>query len=215
MVSPLEKSKPKFGLQQNSLHPSNHAHSPARTDSTEVSNERRLQILKPTREPNAISSAAKNSLSPSNGLIKVNSPIGNSPLANASTEKRSTFLVQSRKNFFNHLKKTSCESVSQVTTASVTENGRDCVPSDFNDADKRGISVNNANTFHVPGSVANGEKDFGSDLTPKLDEEEAAFLRSLGWDENGGEDEGLTEEEIRAFCEKVRIISFMLPLIAL
>ncbi|CAA0809916.1 Unknown protein [Striga hermonthica] len=31
------------------------------------------------------------------------------------------------------------------------------------------------------------------------DEEEAAFLRSLGWDENGGEDEGLTEEEINAF----------------
>ncbi|KAF5448582.1 hypothetical protein F2P56_029101 [Juglans regia] len=31
------------------------------------------------------------------------------------------------------------------------------------------------------------------------DEEEAAFLRSLGWEENAGEDEGLTEEEISAF----------------
>lgn len=31
------------------------------------------------------------------------------------------------------------------------------------------------------------------------DEEEAAFLRSLGWEENAGEDEGLTEEEINAF----------------
>ncbi|KAL2241811.1 UNVERIFIED_CONTAM: hypothetical protein Sindi_0299100 [Sesamum indicum] len=34
------------------------------------------------------------------------------------------------------------------------------------------------------------------------DEEEAAFLRSLGWEENGGEDEGLTEEEINAFYQE-------------
>ncbi|KAL0369224.1 UNVERIFIED_CONTAM: hypothetical protein Scaly_1141300 [Sesamum calycinum] len=34
------------------------------------------------------------------------------------------------------------------------------------------------------------------------DEEEAAFLRSLGWEENGGEDEGLTEEEINAFYKE-------------
>ncbi|KAL3641328.1 hypothetical protein CASFOL_016296 [Castilleja foliolosa] len=34
------------------------------------------------------------------------------------------------------------------------------------------------------------------------DEEEAAFLRSLGWDENGGEDEGLTEDEINAFYQE-------------
>ncbi|KAL0365848.1 UNVERIFIED_CONTAM: hypothetical protein Sradi_3474900 [Sesamum radiatum] len=34
------------------------------------------------------------------------------------------------------------------------------------------------------------------------DEEEAAFLRSLGWEENGGEEEGLTEEEINAFYQE-------------
>lgn len=37
------------------------------------------------------------------------------------------------------------------------------------------------------------------------EEEEVSFLRSLGWpwEENSGEDEGLTEEEINAFCSKV------------
>lgn len=40
------------------------------------------------------------------------------------------------------------------------------------------------------------------------DEEEAAFLRSLGWEENGGEDEGLTEEEINAFYQEVSVRSF-------
>lgn len=39
-------------------------------------------------------------------------------------------------------------------------------------------------------------------------EEETAFLRSLGWEENGGEDEGLTEEEINAFYQEVSLSSF-------
>lgn len=34
------------------------------------------------------------------------------------------------------------------------------------------------------------------------DEEEVAFLRSLGWEEDSGEDEGLTEEEINAFYQE-------------
>ncbi|KAL0323367.1 UNVERIFIED_CONTAM: hypothetical protein Sangu_1956000 [Sesamum angustifolium] len=41
------------------------------------------------------------------------------------------------------------------------------------------------------------------------DEEEAAFLRSLGWEENGGEDEGLTEEEVNAFYKEVRRAKMM------
>ncbi|KAK9026443.1 hypothetical protein V6N11_039281 [Hibiscus sabdariffa] len=38
--------------------------------------------------------------------------------------------------------------------------------------------------------------------TSTKDEEEVAFLRSLGWEENSGEDEGLTEEEINAFYQE-------------
>ncbi|XP_047180633.1 uncharacterized protein LOC124847235 [Vigna umbellata] len=36
------------------------------------------------------------------------------------------------------------------------------------------------------------------------DEEEAAFLRSLGWEENSEGDEGLTEEEINAFYQECK-----------
>ncbi|XP_065870070.1 uncharacterized protein [Euphorbia lathyris] len=245
VVSPSEKSKPKIVLQQNSLHLLNHTNSPARPDSTKVSNERRLQVLKPIRELNGVSSASKDGLSPTNGIKTVNSPGGSSPLANAvsvpvrsignntnhaaaerypsvfrpSIEKRSTFHAQSRNDFFNHLKKTSStnstlvvtlassseksgESVSQVTAASVSEHGRVSSSSDLSDVDKRGKSVDNGDAYHALHKFGNEEKDSSRDVTPNLDEEEAAFLRSLGWDENAGEDEGLTEEEIRAFCEK-------------
>ncbi|KAG9450390.1 hypothetical protein H6P81_010355 [Aristolochia fimbriata] len=46
------------------------------------------------------------------------------------------------------------------------------------------------------------EKNLGSDEVVFPDEEEAAFLKSLGWEENGGEEEALTEEEIKAFYEE-------------
>ncbi|KAJ6335614.1 hypothetical protein OIU78_012270 [Salix suchowensis] len=36
----------------------------------------------------------------------------------------------------------------------------------------------------------------------RFSEEEVSFLRSLGWEENSGEDEGLTEEEINAFLQE-------------
>lgn len=36
-----------------------------------------------------------------------------------------------------------------------------------------------------------------------LDEEEAAFLRFLEWEESAGNDGGLTEEEINAFYQEV------------
>ncbi|XP_068636567.1 uncharacterized protein [Aristolochia californica] len=45
------------------------------------------------------------------------------------------------------------------------------------------------------------EKNLGSDVVCP-DEEETAFLKSLGWEENGGEEEALTEEEIKAFYEE-------------
>ncbi|KAG2709154.1 hypothetical protein I3760_05G225500 [Carya illinoinensis] len=47
-----------------------------------------------------------------------------------------------------------------------------------------------------------GENNMSSSETVYPDEKEAAFLRSLGWEENSGEDEGLTEEEINAFYQE-------------
>uniref|UniRef100_A0A5B6ZQJ9 Mediator of RNA polymerase II transcription subunit 1 n=1 Tax=Davidia involucrata TaxID=16924 RepID=A0A5B6ZQJ9_DAVIN len=49
-----------------------------------------------------------------------------------------------------------------------------------------------------------GEKNSFLNGTVYPDEEEAAFLRSLGWEENAGEDE-LTEEEINTFYEYMKL----------
>ncbi|KAF2293735.1 hypothetical protein GH714_004386 [Hevea brasiliensis] len=252
VVSPAEKSKPKIGLQQHSLHFVNQTRGRARPDSTKTSNEGRLQVLKPSRELNGISSPAKDSLSPTNGSKLVNSSLGITPLATGSVhlkrlgspnhsntgchpsvlrptiEKRPAFQVQSRNDFFNHLKKKSStnstpvvsdpspislssisekssESVAEGTTASVGERDGNSSSSEISvislSSDNRGKIIHNGDTYSGTHQFDNGE-DSNSDVTPNPDEEEAAFLRSLGWDENAGEDEGLTEEEIRAFYEE-------------
>ncbi|CAK9168149.1 unnamed protein product [Ilex paraguariensis] len=135
----------------------------------------------------------------------------------SSAEKRASLSqAQSRSDFFNLMrKKTSVnasailpdssaslsfpsveksgkvfEGVSVPVSPRVTENG--ClIPSNdesyeeaqrFSDVGEKNVHLNGAAVYP--------------------DEEEAAFLRSLGWEENAGEDEGLTEEEINAFYQE-------------
>ncbi|KAK8483131.1 hypothetical protein V6N12_018138, partial [Hibiscus sabdariffa] len=52
------------------------------------------------------------------------------------------------------------------------------------------------------GSVLNSVDKSKGKSAVRSNEEEAAFLRSLGWEENSGEDEGLTEEEINTFYQR-------------
>ncbi|XP_012065652.1 uncharacterized protein LOC105628780 isoform X2 [Jatropha curcas] len=246
VVSPSEKTKSKIG----SVQFGNHSRGAARSDAAKVSNESRLQVLKPSRELNGISSAVKDISNP-NGSKGQNNSLGIAPLAIGSVplrssgnspnhasaechsfafrrptmEKRPTLQVQSRNDFFNHLKKKSSihstsvasesspilsSSISEmsgesakVVTAPVSDQGGDSSSSVASlSCDDSGKMVYNGDTCSGPLQFDKGEKDSCSDVIPNPDEEEAAFLRSLGWDENAGEDEGLTEEEIRAFYEE-------------
>ncbi|KAK6114798.1 hypothetical protein DH2020_007067 [Rehmannia glutinosa] len=64
----------------------------------------------------------------------------------------------------------------------------------------------NGDGYGIPEKIKSfsdvGDSSLSGDGPIYPDEEEAAFLRSLGWEENGGEDEGLTEEEINAFYQE-------------
>jgi hypothetical protein len=50
--------------------------------------------------------------------------------------------------------------------------------------------------------LSNEEEHSSPHVILYLDEEETVLLRSLGWEENAGEDEGLTEEEISGFYKE-------------
>ncbi|KAK9989166.1 hypothetical protein SO802_029405 [Lithocarpus litseifolius] len=257
--SPSEKSKPKIGQQQHSFSSSHFGNNsprggPVKSDVTKLS-VGNLHVLSPSRELNGFSSAAKDSVSPTNGSRLANSPLGVTPSSAGSAslrklsnnlsaatadrrptafrttmEKKPSTQVQSRNDFFKSLSRKNsptnfpsavsdpCQaalsSVSENADKLVTEaaaaasitlqNTEDAISSDEPVTDSlnesRSEMTRNGSACDVfQKCLSNREQHSSPDVTLYPDEEEAAFLRSLGWEENAGEDEGLTEEEISAF----------------
>ncbi|CAK9151211.1 unnamed protein product [Ilex paraguariensis] len=150
----------------------------------------------------------------------------------ATLEKRPTSQAQSRNDFFNLMRKKSMTNSSSaaadpgsavspsaldksgetaVPTASVAARSTDAADDPLPDGSTRNQSLENRGELTLNGaaydgpqeSIDNGKNHSTSDAILHSEEEEAAFLRSLGWEENSGEDEGLTEEEISAFYRDV------------
>ncbi|KAJ4964400.1 hypothetical protein NE237_024339 [Protea cynaroides] len=148
----------------------------------------------------------------------------------SSVEKRSTASqAQSRNDFFNLMrKKTSTnlssavpdtsppvsssvleKSVDLVTETATTAVSPQCIDAPSSDpsvlewsSQNGGDMTNNGVASESHRFSNNGDKHCDSNEVVYPDEEEAAFLRSLGWEENAGEEEGLTEEEINAFYKQ-------------
>lgn len=138
------------------------------------------------------------------------------PISGFSVERRpSLSQTQSRNDFFNLLKKKNSMNTSGLPADSGTD-----IPSPA--GEKHGEVTKDAiSAPSSPHAIENGvqvtinggtheEVQRFSDAGEKTmsryaavdPDEEAAFLRSLGWEENSGEDEGLTEEEIKAFYQE-------------
>lgn len=151
----------------------------------------------------------------------------------ATLEKRPSLQTQSRNDFFNLIKKKSSTSINPSTTddtstASVsdqekseplsTEAGTDSISSETKHQCSSVISVSDFPTENGGEIVENGDAcectlgfiRNGEERLNYPNEEEAAFLRSLGWEEGAadGDDEGLTEEEISAFYKEVGVSFF-------
>nr|KYP40513.1 hypothetical protein KK1_038151 [Cajanus cajan] len=129
-------------------------------------------------------------------------------LGSTMDKKHTISQVQSRNDFFNLIKKKTLMNSSSVPDSSpvvssptMDKSGEVSTEAVGSPASSRGLGngaevTSNGNAHVEINRPENEEKD----TIP--DEEEAAFLRSLGWEENSGEDEGLTEEEINAFYQE-------------
>ncbi|XWS25214.1 hypothetical protein CRYUN_Cryun27aG0050400 [Craigia yunnanensis] len=138
------------------------------------------------------------------------------PIAGFTLEKRPSLAqTQSRNDFFNLLKK----KTSRNTSAGLSDSDPHILSSttEKSEVTKEVVNASAATHANENGTAAtsngdtcqeaprfsdDGEKNMSSTALVYPDEEEAAFLRSLGWEENSGEDEGLTEEEISAFYQE-------------
>lgn len=157
--------------------------------------------------------------SPNNSNVSsVERKIASLDLKSGSTlEKRpSLSQVQSRNDFFNLIKKKtsmsssavlsdSCSSVKSPSIGQSNELTREeiNIPASPRVIENGAMeTLNGDSSEEVRASCDSGEKTESHVAAESLDEEEAAFLRSLGWDENCGEG-GLTEEEINSFYQEV------------
>ncbi|CAI0395445.1 unnamed protein product [Linum tenue] len=131
----------------------------------------------------------------------------NAMIPGFSIEKKpSLSQAQSRNDFFNLLKKKTSGNASMVVTDSSTG-----VVSSAGGEEKSNVALSKEPVGDLESSQAlggrlsssNGGSTEPSEEVQRFSEEEAAFLRSLGWEETSGEDEGLTEEEINAFYQEV------------
>lgn len=129
-------------------------------------------------------------------------------------DKRSSLAqAQSRSNFFKLMRE---KSVSNTVGTADPETVVSSEPETVDKSDRElkgltSVSVTsvgngsevkfNGETCRVADSLFVSKETDNEAIYPN--EEERAFLISLGWDDNAGDDEGLTEEEIRAFWLEV------------
>ncbi|GKB13067.1 hypothetical protein Tco_0846990, partial [Tanacetum coccineum] len=217
-----DKAKLKGGqLQHQSSHILNHSLSPrpvsVKPDISKASSTGgKLHILKPSRERNGITPTPKESLSPTSGSkvpnssLAVPSVVAPSPLRNS--EKRPSPQAKSRNDFFNLMRKKSManhSSSSPVAPDTGSSNSANDKPAESRTDDepvvvqpsgdsKLDSSCNGDTCVVTETPASNGKINSSFDVMLYSEEEEAAFLRSLGWEETT-EEEGLTEEEINSF----------------
>ncbi|KAJ6954444.1 hypothetical protein NC652_006008 [Populus alba x Populus x berolinensis] len=210
----------KSSQQQSSLHPANQSSVGVHVKSDATKTSGKLFVLKPVWE-NGVSPSPKDAASPNTSSRTTNSQLAapsvpslplrspNNPKL-SSVERKPTSLnlnsgfggekrTQSRNNFFNDLKKKTAMNTSSVAdSASVVlspTSEKSC------EVIKEVVSAPAS-----PQAVQNGAELTSNGGTleevQRFSEEEVSFLRSLGWEENSGEEEGLTEEEINAFLQE-------------
>lgn len=166
----------------------------------------------------AVAPSAPAVTSPTSRVASLETKAGALSLKPRSTaEKRSSLSqAQSRSDFFNLMrKKTSNSSTALPDSGMASSNSREqsclktkdedsssspCVSENGSERTSNGDPHESQDHVQRHNDVVENNSPINGSVYP--DEKEAAFLRSLGWDENAVEEEGLTEEEINAFYQE-------------
>ncbi|CAN4081378.1 unnamed protein product [Withania somnifera] len=170
--------------------------------------------------PPAVAPSAPAVTSPTSRITSLETKAAALSLKPRSTaEKRSSLSqAQSRSDFFNLMRKKTSLNSSMVLPDSgmASSNSREqsglktkdgdsaslipCVAENGSERTSNGDPHEAQNHVQRHNDIEENNSSINGSLYP--DEEEAAFLRSLGWEENAGEEEALTEEEINAFYQE-------------
>ncbi|GER37775.1 ABC-2 type transporter family protein [Striga asiatica] len=169
-----------------------------------VINDSQINIAPPKSSTALISKSVASALENNAAALTISS--------RSTVDKKSAqSLAQSRSEFFKLMRRKASSSSSGSTSCSDSNSGilpstkETCIEKCKEDNGDTRSSCALENDCEKKGFLDDGDCSLSGNGSIYPDEEEAAFLRSLGWDENGGEDEGLTEEEINAFYRENRV----------
>ncbi|KAI3755244.1 hypothetical protein L1987_55040 [Smallanthus sonchifolius] len=161
-----------------------------KTSSPSSSNVGKLHVLKPSRERNCTtpiketSSPTCRSKLPNSPLVV---PLDRKPSVSFTLEKRPSPQAKSRNDFFNLMRK---KSMANNSPSPVSPDTRSTESANDTPCERGTQGYGGVRSFDENKVVLYSE------------EEEARFLKSLGWEETT-EEEGLTEEEINSFYRDV------------
>ncbi|KAI3788965.1 hypothetical protein L2E82_01748 [Cichorium intybus] len=205
-----DKPKPKVAqsqLQNSHLVNHTHTHSPrpvsTKFEVSKTSTVGKLHVLKPSRERNGVTPITKDNLSPTAGGKLPNSPLAVVAVPERKppgvVEKRPSSQAQSRNDFFNLMRK---KSMTNNNPSVTPDSGSSAVAVVEDGSREKKVDL----VCNGDADVANddnGKNNSSADVILYSEEEEARFLRSLGWEDTTEEEEGLTEEEISSFYRDV------------
>lgn len=167
---------------------------------------KKLVILKPaasqmTAAPSTLFTSSLRSTNGPRELMVAGKP--------AHTQSRIAFYrALKQKTSTTHISTDPSETSSVEETANIVEEVVASDPSSTQAAERDDIIME-----RVEKASQVAERSNGFEFADRPDEKEAEFLRSLGWEEdNGEEDEALTQEEINAFMEQVQTHNLSLSL---
>ncbi|KAG2305338.1 hypothetical protein Bca52824_033989 [Brassica carinata] len=206
------------------LHPSVLLGNVQSNPSGQIKSEKKLLVLKPARETGVAAVKESGSTSCNSNSRPNSSQLMNTAQSIQSATVRSTnspreqkgitsFTMisgqtiekkpsQSRHAFYNALKQKTLST--NISTDPVSPSTT-CVSSSVEEKVNRSkeLLASDPSSSQVTSGLEVTQRNIiGFEAADIPDEEEAEFLRSLGWDENNGEVEALTEEEIKAFNEQ-------------
>ncbi|KAD6454378.1 hypothetical protein R6Q59_016122 [Mikania micrantha] len=167
----------------------------------------KLHVLKLSRERNA-STIAKESSSPTAGGRLPDCPLAErKPCVSTTLEKKPSPQAKSRNDFFNLMRKKSMANNSSNPVRVASHESTEDKPSESKTkggalqplGENKAELCNDNDACITPEKFTKkGNNHLSNDVILYSEEEEARFLRSLGWEETT-EEEGLTEEEINSF----------------
>uniref|UniRef100_A0A7N0UP93 Uncharacterized protein n=1 Tax=Kalanchoe fedtschenkoi TaxID=63787 RepID=A0A7N0UP93_KALFE len=187
--------------------------SPVIMDGSALANDVGNKCLDTLATPAVSATPSRTSISSRASIMERKVAASNLNAPSVVDKKRMLSHVRSRNEFFNSVRKkssmntSSCSEAGSATSVPVEQSSEVVKETTIDTPSSNGVANGHSDcsgrALEVEQESSTKENNSICTIEVIPDEEEAAFLRSLGWEESCSDDDGLTEEEINTFYQQL------------